>query len=132
MEIRVHILFLQDQQDMIDSMMDKVIDYPNGTWLRIIWASRGVIVEGSIDTVYETDNGLDMEDSEYDEFYACAIRIEKVIGNLQEDNISPGNLMELSKSNPPSRIELKDGTLIWESHLSEMECRSVELDRPII
>ncbi|MFR1436619.1 MAG: hypothetical protein ACLSS9_15675 [Acutalibacteraceae bacterium] len=97
----------------MDDMMRKVNEYPNGTFLRIIWASGEFIVEGLIDTIYETDNGMDLEDEGYREYYACAVMVKKVIYHTEPFTPASDRLMELSVNNQPSSIELKDGTVIW-------------------
>lgn len=97
----------------MDDMMRKVNEYPNGTFLRIIWASGEFIVEGLIDTIYETDNGMDLEDEGYREYYACAVMAKKVIYHTEPFTPASDRLMELSVNNQPSSIELKDRTVIW-------------------
>lgn len=76
-----------------------------------------MIIEGEIDTVYETDNGLeedDDDDDKYREFYACTVTVKKVINNSIDKIVNTDDLVEVSIENSPTSIELGDGTLIWE------------------
>ena len=98
----------------MDEMLEKISRYPNGTFLKISWENGNLIIEGEIDTVYETDNGLDEDDDKYQEFYACTVTVHKVINNLTYKIINTDDLVEVSIENSPTRIELDDGTLIWE------------------
>lgn len=98
----------------MDEMLEKISRYPNGTFLKISWENGNLIIEGEIDTVYETDNGLDEDDDKYQEFYACTVTVNKVINNLTYKIINTDDLVEVSIENSPTRIELDDGTLIWE------------------
>ena len=67
----------------MDEMMREISKYPNGTYLKIEWENSQLVLEGIIDTIYETDNGLEEDDTGYMEFYACSFRIEKIIKNVR-------------------------------------------------
>ena len=105
----------------MDEMLEKISRYPNGTFLRISWEDGKLIIEGEIDTVYETDNGLEDDDDKYQEFYACTVTVKRVISNLMYKTVKTDDLVEISIENSPTSIELGDGTLIWEkSSCTEM------------
>lgn len=72
-----------------------------------------VIIEGEIDTIYETNNGKEEDEEGYKEFYACAILIKKVVRNLSRANLSVGSLYEISIENEPTCVELVDKTILW-------------------
>lgn len=97
----------------MDKMMQKISAYPNGTLLRISWDAGKVAIEGTLDTIYETDNGAEMEEEQYQEFYACAVLIKRIVRNLSGGPLTVNSLIEVSVENPPSKIELVDGTVIW-------------------
>lgn len=97
----------------MDEMLRKISAYPNGTFLRISWEYEGTTVEGVIDTIYETDNGLDEKEEGYQEFYACAVYVSKIIGNPQSRGVTVNSLIEISKYNQPTCIRLEDGAVIW-------------------
>ena len=63
----------------MDEMMREISKYPNGTYLKLECEDGQLVLEGIIDTIYETDNRLDEEDIRYREFYACAVKIKKII-----------------------------------------------------
>lgn len=88
--------------------------YPNGTRLRIVLEEGRIILEGVIDTIYETCNNLDDNDGRCVEYYACAFMITRVAKNFSTTKFEEDTLLELSKYNEPLQIELQDGTVIWE------------------
>ncbi len=86
--------------------------YPNGTWLKIL-LKDGCVISGVIDTIYETCNDFDEDDSRYREDYACAFEISYIAEGSFSYNYKPGMLIELSRYNEPTKIELEDGESIW-------------------
>ena len=100
----------------MDEMMKQINKFPNGTFLKVSWENEKIILEGKIDTIYESDNGLEDEDENYLEYYACALMVERVIKNLSGKKIEAGNLIEISIENEPSYIMLADGNVIWEKN----------------
>ena len=98
----------------MDELLDKINKYPNGTRL-IIELSNGIKIEAKIDTICESDNGLDMDEDGYLEYYACIVKVIDIL-DAQQKNVSVkiGSLMEISMQNPPKSICLKDGTIVWE------------------
>lgn len=72
---------------------------------------NGSIVEAKVDTCYETDNGLDDNDINFEEYNACAMRIIKVI--IDNDKIfSNGQLIEINYHNYPQEIKNSKGKKI--------------------
>lgn len=69
-----------------------ILEYPNGDK-----------VEAQVDTCYETDNGLEIEDSDYEEYYACAMRIVKVIEH-KSGSFKEGRLIEINYHTYPRQI----------------------------
>ena len=98
---------------IMDEMMKIIGRYPNGTFFKVSWGLREIIIEGVLDTIYETDNGLEGDEG-YQEYFACAFRINKIVQNLDSLDLKQGQLIEISKYNSPSSIELEDGTVIWQ------------------
>lgn len=97
----------------MDEMMKAISKYANGTWLKVEWENGQLILEGKIDTIYESNNGLEEEDEGYKEFYACAFNVEKVINNSKDKECQEGALIEISIENEPTLIVLNDGNVIW-------------------
>ena len=99
---------------IMDKMLTAISKYPNGTPLMIEWPDGGM-VSGEIDTIYETYNDLEFEDPSYKEFYACAFLITDIIRHSKETKpFKIRVLMEISIQNPPIKIQLKNGEVIWE------------------
>lgn len=96
----------------MDEMMRAISRYPNGTVLKVSWQFGRIVVEGLIDTIYETDNGSEGTE-DYREYFACAFKIQKIIQNLGDVDLEQGQLIEISKYNEPTSIELEDRTIIW-------------------
>ncbi len=97
----------------MDKIMQQLSTHPNGTFLRISWDFGKVVIEGTLDTIYETDNGAEMDEEQYQEFYACAVLVKRIVRNLSNSPLAVNSLTEVSVENPPSAIELADGTVIW-------------------
>ena len=96
----------------MDKMMQQLSTHPNGTFLRISWDFGKVVIEGTLDTIYETDNGAEMDEEHYQEFYACAVLVKRIVRNLSNSPLAVNSLTEVSVENPPSAIELADGTVM--------------------
>lgn len=100
----------------MDELMREISKYPNGTYLKVEWENSQLVLEGKIETIYESDNGLGEEEEEYKEFYACAFRIEKIIKNSATRVCGIDNLIEISIENQPTLITLQDGSVIWKKN----------------
>lgn len=97
----------------MDEMLRTISQFPNGTYLKLEWASANVILGGIIDTIYQTDNGKPEHTSTFREYYACAFRIKDVIQNQSSIQYSANSLMEVSTEAPPSRITLQNDVVVW-------------------
>ena len=97
----------------MDEMMRTFSKYPNGTCLKVSWDFGKIVIVGLIDTIFETNNGLEEDAENYREYYACAFKVEKIVKNWKDINIKQGQLIEISEYNKPTGIEMEDGTVIW-------------------
>lgn len=97
----------------MDEMMKAINKHSNGTFLKVEWENGQLILEGKIDTIYESNNGLEEEEEGYKEFYACAFNVEKIISNSKDKEYQNGDLVEISIENEPTLIALNDGSIIW-------------------
>ena len=97
----------------MDFMISKIMDYCNGTYMKIVWKDKCELI-GKIDTIYESCNCLSEDDPNYKEYYACAVEIIRIIYASDNFNKQIGELIEISIDNQPSKIELEDGTVIWD------------------
>lgn len=100
----------------MDNFIKEISSYPNGTSLLIEFLN-GLRIKGKLDTIYETDNGLEMDEEGYLEYYACTVEIETIKNHPQEmdKHIKKGNLIEVSIHNELLSVSLDDGTVIWSS-----------------
>jgi hypothetical protein len=98
----------------LDNLIKRLSSFPNGTVLFIDFLN-GLSIKGKLDTIYETDNGLEMDEEGYLEYYACSIKIEKIINQSKkiDEHIKEGNFIEISKYSELLRVYLEDGTVIW-------------------
>ena len=57
---------------------------------------------GFIDTLYETNNGLEEDAEGYREYFACAFKVEKIIKNTGDKSLKQGQLIEISECDKPT------------------------------
>ncbi|ODM24763.1 hypothetical protein [Acetivibrio mesophilus] len=95
----------------MDELMKQLSKYPNGTNIIIVW-DTGLCIEGIINTIYESNNGLEEDEEGYKEFYACAVEVVSIIAD-SVGRVEVGNLIEVSMENCPLCVKLKDGLEIW-------------------
>lgn len=73
------------------------------------------MVWGRLDTIYETDNGLELDDDGYEEYYACAIEVLSILSNSDGKNFRVGQLIEISSKEPHlCKVRLENGEIVWE------------------
>ncbi len=96
----------------MDDLLCSINKYPNGTKL-IVKLNNGVKIKGEIDTIYETDNGIEAGNNGYKEYYACVFKVESFLDNTREGDIKVGSLIEISMQEPPLGVWLEDNTKVW-------------------
>ncbi len=96
----------------MDDLIRSINKYPNGSKL-IVTLNNGAKIKGEIDTIYETDNGIDPDDDGYKEYYACVFKVESFLDNIRTEDINVGALIEISMQDPPLGVWLEDNTKIW-------------------
>ncbi|MEW4289667.1 hypothetical protein [Rossellomorea marisflavi] len=81
---------------------------------------NGLKVSGKLDTIFETDNGL--EDDDFIEYDSAIFRVDHILAKPYDvDNViyqwlanNQGDLIEVSLLNDcPSLLELTNGITIW-------------------
>ena len=97
----------------MDELIKAIDKYENGSKLIYEFEDGGKVL-GETDTIYESDNGLDLEDEEYEEYYAAII---KVISIIQDSDVTKdiqiNGFMEIFYKCPINRIKLEDVSFIW-------------------
>lgn len=95
--------------------MDKLIQtlnkLPNGSEITIIWTDIAKIL-AEIDTIYETDNGLEPTDIKYREFYSCLVLVKEILFCSTDSQIREGDYIDITEQNSPSKIIYR-GKQIW-------------------
>jgi hypothetical protein len=75
--------------------------------------NNGIKILGAIDTIYETDNGLEPDAEGFKEFFACLIEIKTLLSNTSDSGYRIGSLIEITINEPPKGIWLEDNTRIY-------------------
>ena len=99
----------------MDKLLKAINKHPNGTVLIVEWESK-LKLEVKIDTIFESDNDLELDDLAYEEFYSCVVEILKIIElGLEKSSFKEGDFIEINKQNTPIKIMLESGEVIWGS-----------------
>lgn len=98
----------------MDSLIQKVSGYPSGTVL-VIELMNGRKIKGWLDTIFETDNGLELDEDGYEEYFALLVKIQSILQEplQQNEKYAVGSLIEVSARDNLSKISLEDGTVVW-------------------
>lgn len=71
----------------------------------------GDVIETQVDACYETDNGLEVDDPDYEEYYACTMKIVKIIVDKSKI-LTENNLIEINYHNYPQQIQDLQGNTL--------------------
>ena len=97
----------------MDDLIRAIDDYPNGTRLIVEWLN-GYTVLGEIDTIYDSDDGEEPGDDNYQVTYICVFHVLEILNrSIEKEYFGKGDLIEISMKNPPSRVFTIDGKVIW-------------------
>lgn len=97
----------------MDELIKEINKYPNETILIVKWKNN-LVVKGKIDTIYETDNGLDVDEDRHQEFYACLLAVLEIL-SLPAGDVNIDDFIEISMQNPPLEVELDNKVVIWKN-----------------
>ncbi len=101
--------FSDNERRIMENLFLSIND--NATQIYILTYLDGDIIEAQVDTCYETDNGLDDDDPDYEEYHACAMKIVKIIVDKTQ-KLKEGNLIEINYHNYPQQIKNSEGNVL--------------------
>ncbi len=103
----------ENEKSMIYALGDKLVENPEEEL--IFYFSNGDIYWARVYTLYESDNGYEMDEDEYVEYYACVVRVSKVVALNSTGEYKPtvGRLQELGYKNIPEKICRTDNSVLW-------------------
>ena len=101
--------FSDNERRIMENLFLSIND--NATQIYILTYSDGDIIEAQVDTCYETDNGLDDDDPDYEEYHACAMKIVKIIVDKTQ-KLKEGSLIEINYHNYPHHIIDLQGNIL--------------------
>tara|TARA_Y100001933_G_scaffold223083_1_gene234392 strand:- start:36 stop:758 length:723 start_codon:yes stop_codon:yes gene_type:complete len=97
------------EDKLMTVLIERSSKNPN-TDLMFVW-NNGMKLIVRIVTFFETDNCLEMDDPQYEEYYACEVKVENVISHSEKEmdsipntSILYGNSIEISYRNTPEFI----------------------------
>ena len=97
----------------MDELIKAISKYPKGTAF-VVTLSSGLKIKAELDTVFETDNGFDQNEPEYQAYHAGVLRVQNILNSLpQNEDNEIDALIEISMQDPPKGIWLEDGTAVW-------------------
>ena len=95
--------FSEQEEKIIGNLFKDISEEPYKIY--ILEFNDGSILEVKQDTYYESDNGLEEDDEQYQEYYACAMEIIKVIKDTTpEKRYKEHMLIEINYLNYPKSI----------------------------
>lgn len=103
-----------------NSLIRTLIDFEKSDMI-LEWKSCFRII-GKLDTVYETDNGLEDDDLNCTEYHAAGFKGNKILANPTNYSVSVYEWLREGKAfteislynDPPKAVYLPDGQKIWE------------------
>ena len=101
--------FSDNEKRIMENLFLSIND--NATQIYILTYSDGDIIEAQVDTCYETDNGLDDDDPDYEEYHACAMKIVKIIVDKTQ-KLKECSLIEINYHNYPQHIKDLQGNIL--------------------
>ncbi len=101
--------FANIEKKVMENLFLSISDNVNQKY--VLTYSDGNVIEAQVDTCYETDNGLEADDPEYEEYYACAMKIVKIIADKSK-TLKEDSLIEINYHNYPRQIQDLQGNIL--------------------
>ncbi len=104
-------MFFNEKEKILIATLIK-FDRANPNEIYTILYSDNTEIKASYDTDFESDNGLDLEEKDYEEYWACVFELKEITchGNSVPCNI--GELFEINYKNFPYMIKNSTGEII--------------------
>lgn len=102
-------LFSEKEVNVISNLFQSINNNNHEIYTLIF--HDGSIIETIVDTCYETDNGKEIDDIQYEEYYAVAMRIINIIKD-SENKYVINDLIEINYHNYPKEIYTSKGEKI--------------------
>lgn len=99
------------ENELENSLLKTISKYPNGTEF-LISLENDTEAEVILDTIYETDNGLEEEEDGFKEYTAALFMIKKILRSAKNE-LEEGSLYEVSILEPPKELKLLSGESLW-------------------
>lgn len=94
--------FSDNEKRVMEKLFNSINENPRQMY--VITFPDGDIIETKVDTCYETDNGLECDNPDYEEYNACAMRIVNIIEDKNKI-FEEGKLLEINYHNYPKQIK---------------------------
>ncbi len=75
---------------------------------KLVWNDKATIY-ASYETAYESENGLDEDDPDYEEYYVCVVKVHQILQDIGDHDLEipdEGCLYEINYHNIPDCYEL--------------------------
>lgn len=107
-------MFCNDKEEkLIGSLMDFDRSHTNEVY--IMEYDDGTKIKAVYDTDFESDNGLDLDEDGYEEYWACAFELKDIIKQGNSVPCKVGELFELNYKNFPKVIKSSNGKMVVEN-----------------
>lgn len=103
-------MFFSEKEKRVMERFFSAIDN-NVSQIYVLTFPNGDVIEAQVDTCYETDNGLEDDDPEFEEYHACALRVTKIVVDKSKA-LQEGKLIEINYHNYPQQIKDSNGNVI--------------------
>jgi hypothetical protein len=107
---------------LFDSLI-KALNLINKKDILIIEWNSGFKISGTVDTIFETNNGVEENDTEYLEYYEAVIKVHELLSHPRNGEglvyrwFINGNSSYIGLSlyyDPPEKITFTNGNLVWQ------------------
>lgn len=101
--------FSNKEKRIMGKLFDEISQNENDRF--VLSFLNGDVVEARVYTCYETDNGLEEDDTNFEEYHACAMKIIKIMANKSQ-TLENGKIIEINYHNYPQEIKNSRGDKI--------------------